>query len=146
MKKGIQGMVALAAGLVVLVGCAATKSAQGEAAARRDVLYTCNCGPECTCNAVSTRPGKCPCGTEMKWGHVVKVEGDEALLCTCGKGCTCALDASDPTKCACGKPIKRVSLKGSGVYFCNCGGSCTCNTVSDRPGTCRCGMPLKQAM
>jgi len=80
----------------------------------------------------------------MAWGHVVRVEGDEALVCTCAEGCTCKQDASDPTKCGCGKTLKRVSLKGTGIYFCNCGGSCACNTLSDQPGSCRCGMNLKQ--
>jgi hypothetical protein len=28
--------------------------------------YVCACGPECNCNAISQKPGKCPCGTEMK--------------------------------------------------------------------------------
>lgn len=27
--------------------------------------YVCNCGPTCTCNAISQNPGKCPCGQEM---------------------------------------------------------------------------------
>ena len=112
---------------------------------RKDVLYTCNCGPECKCNTVSTKPGNCACGQPMKWGHVVKIEGNEALLCTCKEGCKCSgLDPKDPAKCACGSPVKRVSLKGTGIYFCNCGGSCTCNTVSDSPGKCKCGMELKK--
>ena len=112
---------------------------------RKDVLYTCNCGPDCKCNTVSTKPGNCACGQPMKWGHVVKIEGNEALLCTCKEGCKCSgLDPKDPTKCACGNPVKRVSLKGTGLYFCNCGGSCMCNTVSDSPGKCKCGMELKK--
>lgn len=28
--------------------------------------YSCNCGPSCTCGAISQNPGHCPCGTEMK--------------------------------------------------------------------------------
>ena len=112
---------------------------------RKDVLYTCKCGPECKCNTVSTKPGNCACGQPMKWGHVVKIEGNEALLCTCKEGCKCSgLNPKDPTKCACGNPVKRVSLKGTGIYFCNCGGSCMCNTVSDSPGKCKCGMELKK--
>lgn len=112
---------------------------------RQDVLYTCNCGPDCKCNTVSTQPGECACGVPLKWGHVVKVEGDEALLCQCHEGCQCALDAEDPTKCACGNPVKRVSLSGKNIHFCNCGGACRCNTVSDQPGECKCGMQLKTA-
>jgi hypothetical protein len=64
-------------------------------------------------------------------------------LCTCKEGCKCQIDPQDKTRCGCGNPIKRVSLKGTGLYFCNCGGACACNTVSAQPGTCRCGMPLK---
>ena len=111
---------------------------------RRDVLYYCNCGPECKCNSVSTQPGNCKCDKPMKWGHVLKIEGNEALVCTCDEGCKCNLDRKDPTKCSCGKPVKRINLKGTGIYFCNCGGSCMCNTVSDKPGKCQCSMQLKR--
>jgi hypothetical protein len=125
---------------------AAAPAADTEApAARHDVVYVCACGPECTCNTVKTSPGTCTCGKELAWAHVVKIEGDEALLCTCDEGCTCSIDPADPSKCGCGKPIRRISLKGTGLYFCNCGGSCTCNHVSDKPGTCGCGMELKSA-
>jgi hypothetical protein len=115
-----------------------------EATARKDVLYSCNCGPECKCNTVSVAPGNCACGKPLVWGHLVRVEGDEALLCTCKEGCQCKIDPQDKTKCGCGNPVKRVSLKGSGLFFCNCGGSCACNTVSAQPADCRCGMGLKK--
>ena len=111
---------------------------------RNDVLYTCACGAGCDCNSVSKTPGNCRCGKPLAWGHVVKVEGSEALLCSCGEGCSCKQDAANPTQCACGKPLKRVNLAGTGLFFCNCGGSCTCNTISDAAGNCKCGMPLKQ--
>jgi len=111
---------------------------------RQDVLYYCNCGPECNCNSLSTHPGNCKCGQPMKWGHVLKIEGNEAIVCTCDEGCKCNLDRKDPTKCSCGKPVKRINLKGTGIYFCNCGGSCMCNTVSDKPGKCKCSMQLKR--
>ncbi|MBF0516244.1 MAG: hypothetical protein HQK97_03860 [Nitrospirae bacterium] len=106
------------------------------------ILYVCNCGDNCTCNTVSTKPGKCKCGTKLVAMHVVKIEGDEALLCTCGKGCTCKLDKDDPTKCGCGKPVKRVNIKG--MYVCGCPDGCACNTVSDKPGKCKCGTELKK--
>lgn len=112
---------------------------------RADVLYTCACGDGCNCNSMSKEPGNCSCGKPMAWGHVIKVEGDDALLCTCAEGCKCSIDPNDPSKCGCGEPVKRVSMKGTGMYFCNCGGSCTCNTVSDQPGDCGCGMKLKQS-
>ena len=111
---------------------------------RQDVLYTCNCGPECKCNSVGTKPGNCTCGQPLKWGHVVRTEGNDAILCTCAEGCKCSIDPKDPSKCGCGNPVKKVSLKGTGIYFCNCGGSCSCNTVSDSPGKCKCGMDLKK--
>ncbi|MCM2263783.1 MAG: hypothetical protein NDI73_01190 [Desulfuromonadales bacterium] len=120
--------------------CAAAPAAES---ARKDVLYSCNCGPECHCNSVSVAPGNCACGKPLAWGHLVRVEGDEALLCTCKEGCQCKIDPNDSTKCGCGNPIKRISMKGSGLYFCNCGGSCACNTLSAQPAECRCGMPLK---
>ena len=113
-----------------------------DAAVRNDVLYVCNCGPECECGSVSTEAGTCSCGTELVAVHMVKVEGSEALLCTCGDDCDCEINAEDETKCGCGKDIRRVSLEGSGIYYCNCGGSCTCNFVSDQPGNCSCGMEL----
>jgi len=128
--------------------CANLETGMGAAAqtdVRADVLYTCACGDGCHCNSMSKEPGNCSCGKPMVWGHVVKVEGDEALLCSCAQGCKCSIDPDDPSKCGCGKPVKRVSLKGTGMNFCNCGGSCTCNTVSDTPGNCGCGMKLKQS-
>ena len=33
---------------------------------RQDVLYYCNCGPECNCNSVSTHPGNCKKKAEHK--------------------------------------------------------------------------------
>lgn len=126
------------------------KSAAGMGAAtqgmeRPDVLYTCACGDGCSCNSMSKEPGNCSCGKPLAWGHVLKVEGDEAILCTCAEGCKCKIDPNDPNKCGCGEPVKRVSLKGTGLYFCNCGGSCSCNTLSAAPGACGCGMQLKQS-
>ena len=94
---------------------------------------------------MSKSPGTCSCGEELVWAHVVKVEEDVALLCTCTEGCSCSIDSADPSKCGCGAPLRRMSMKGTGLYFCNCGGSCTCNYLSATPGTCACGMELKTA-
>lgn len=124
---------------VVGVAFAATEEA------RHDVLYTCGCGSKCGCQTASLTPGKCGCGKPLIWGHVVKVEGNDALVCSCKENCTCKVDEKEPAKCTCGHELKRVSLAGTGVYFCNCGGSCTCNHLSDKPGKCHCGMELKQA-
>jgi len=149
MKTGYALKLFVILGFLLLVaGCAQKQVADTPAAGeetRQDVLYTCNCGPQCNCNSVSTKPGDCACGNPLKWGHVLKVEGNEAILCQCAEGCRCAgLDPNDPSKCACGTSVKRVNLAGTGIYFCNCGGSCYCNTVSDKPGKCKCGMNLKK--
>ena len=111
---------------------------------RHDVLYTCSCGPQCGCDTVSTKPGKCACGMELKWGHVLKTEKTEVILCQCPEGCRCYGLDNREYYCNCGFPIKRVDLAGTGIYFCNCGSSCYCNTVSDKPGKCRCGADLKK--
>ena len=130
--------------LLALSGCAAKQTASTQVD-REDVLYTCNCGLQCNCNSMSTQAGNCACGNPMKWGHVLRIEGNEALLCQCAEGCSCGgLDPKNPNKCMCGTPIKRVNLEGTGIYFCNCGGSCSCNTVSESPGKCKCGMNLKK--
>lgn len=129
----------------LFTGCASMQSASSSSSERHDILYSCNCGPQCNCNTLSTKPGKCACGVPLKWGHVLKIEGNEAILCQCEEGCQCGgLDAKDPTKCLCGTAVKRVNLEGSGLQFCNCGGSCFCNTVSEKAGQCKCGMKLKK--
>lgn len=137
-------LITMISGLLVLSLAAPIVHGEETETERRDILYSCACGPECDCNAVSTEPGQCACGKDLEAGHVVKIEGDEALVCTCGADCTCELDDEDPTKCGCGKTIKRVNLAGTGIYFCNCDSSCTCNTVSKEPGDCKCGMKLKK--
>lgn len=131
--------------LLLLFAGFTAKLSQAADEARRDVLYTCACGDKCNCNTVSTSPGNCKCDKPMKWGHVLRSEGNEVLLCQCDEGCTCKLDPKDPSKCGCGKAVKRVNLTGKDIYFCNCGGSCGCNTVADKPGKCKCGMDLKKA-
>lgn len=136
--------VLIVVSLSFLASCASTHTCH-HGVEKRDIIYFCDCGADCKCDKVSKEPGKCGCGKDMVGGHVLKIEGDEALVCVCGPDCTCKLDPNDPAKCGCGKTVKRVSLKGTGLYFCNCGGTCFCNTVSDKPDTCKCGMPLHQA-
>ena len=146
--KGVKKMKTIRILLFMALSAVMLYAFMGSAKAdeqRQDVLYYCNCSPDCHCNSVSTKPGDCKCGKPMKWGHVLKIEGDEALVCTCAEGCKCSLDPKDPSKCGCGQSVKRISLKGTGVYFCNCGGSCMCNTVSDSPGKCKCNMDLKKS-
>jgi len=31
-----------------------------------EAKYVCNCGKKCDCDTISQKPGKCPCGKEMK--------------------------------------------------------------------------------
>ena len=148
--KRLATLVALIAATFVLGACLHGPrhhgpEGMGAAPAAGSAIYWCNCGPECKCNAVATKPGKCGCGKEMAGGHVVRVEGTTALVCTCGPDCKCAIDPKDPAKCGCGQPVRKIDLKGTGIWFCNCGGACGCNTLADQPGTCKCGMPLQQA-
>ena len=134
-------LMALACALM-LVSCKTTGPAAKSAS--NDVLYVCGCGPECQCKTASTRPGKCGCGHDLIVGRLKKIDLEVALLCMCASDCKCALDPKDATKCGCGKPLRKVSLTGTGIYFCNCGASCTCNTVSEKMGWCKCGMQLKK--
>ena len=146
--KGVKKMKTIKILLFMMLSAVMLYAFMGSAKAdeqRHDVLYYCDCGPECHCDSVSTKPGNCKCGKPMKWSHVLKIEGDEAIVCTCAEGCKCTLDPKDPSKCGCGNPVKKISLKGTGIYFCNCGGACMCNTVSDSPGKCGCGMDLKKS-
>lgn len=150
MKRTVT-LLALLAATLVLGACRhgghmqRGPGATGGAPAGGSAIYRCDCGPDCGCKSVSTKPGLCSCGKELAGGHVIYTEGNTALVCPCGPDCACALDPKDRTKCGCGKPVKRVNLEKTGIWFCNCGGSCGCNTVADRPGRCRCGMQLHQA-
>jgi len=131
-------------GLVLLLGAAAIAAEKGAevSAPRTDVLFTCACGPECSCPTASVKPGQCKCAKPLAWGHIVKMEGADAFVCSCKEGCTCKLDPKDATKCGCGEKLKKVSLKGTGLYACACGPTCPCNTVSSKAGKCGCGKDL----
>lgn len=156
MKKSHVLMLVVCVAMIGVLGCSKTETVaetemavdtapvveETESAERHDVVYACNCGPECDCGSISSEAGNCSCGSELAAAHVVKVDGHDAKLCTCADGCDCEIDAEDETKCACGADLKTVSLEDSGLYFCNCGGSCTCNFVSAEPGKCACGMEL----
>jgi len=132
-------IVAVSAGMVLT---AAGEKSSTETAVQGSVLYVCNCGEQCKCNTVSTKPGKCSCGQDLAPMHVLKIDKDQAALCTCGKDCSCKISETDPTKCGCGKPVRMASLKG--LYVCNCGAGCSCNTISDTPGKCKCGNDLRK--
>ena len=140
--SGCSGSDPVAETETIVEPAAITTAEMAEAPARHDVVYVCGCGSDCACGSISTEPGNCDCGSALEWAHVVKVEGNDALLCSCAEGCDCTIDATDDTKCSCGAEVRRASLEGSGLWFCNCGGSCTCNFVSSEPGACSCGMDL----
>ncbi|MEW6738842.1 MAG: hypothetical protein AB1325_02910 [Nitrospirota bacterium] len=145
MKKTFLSTLIFLFTVTVLTGFVFAEGKKAKAAkstSASNILYVCNCGPECKCNTVSTKTGKCACGAELVPMHILKIENDEAILCTCGKDCTCKLDPNDPSKCGCGKQVRRVSIKG--MYACSCGAGCECNTVSDKPGKCKCGADLKK--
>ena len=104
--------------------------------------YVCNCKDDCTCNFVSSKPGKCNCGSELAAMHLLAIEKSNGIFCRCGGDCACERSKDDPSKCGCGKTVKTVGLKGK--YVCSCGPDCNCGTISDKPGKCHCGKDLKK--
>ena len=130
--------------IIILAACAGMRETAQDSG-RNDVLYTCSLGNECMHHSVSTQTGKCVCGAPLKWGHVLRVQGNVAVLCRCAKDCNCSgLDMKNPAHCGCGSKVHLTHLKDKKVYFCNCGGGCFCNHVSKKPGKCKCGMHLKK--
>ena len=89
----------LVLGLVSLLGaCAGVQTS--ERSDRQDVVYTCNCGPQCQCNSMSTEPGNCACGSPMKWGHVIKVEGARLCFANARKDASAASTRKTPPSAA----------------------------------------------
>ncbi len=132
--------------VIVAVGVLFLVAAIGMIAAadKGKVYHVCNCKDDCKCDFVSSKPGKCKCGSELIEMHVLAIEKGVGIFCRCGEKCTCERSKSDPSKCGCGKPVKMVGLKGK--YICSCGTSCNCGTISDVPGKCHCGKELKQVI
>ncbi len=64
MKKGKVAVFCLV--LSLLVAGAFMVSAKAAKQERQDVLYTCDCGPQCNCNSVSIHPGNCKCSMDLK--------------------------------------------------------------------------------
>ena len=124
--------------------CVGYVAAQSDSSKSQEVVYSCNCGPDCKCNTTSNQPGKCTCGVPMKAGNVIAEENGEAILCQCGEGCKCGLSKDDQTKCACGKDVKRSGKADNKAYSCDCGAACMCNYTSEKPGKCNCGKALKK--
>jgi hypothetical protein len=96
----------------------------------------------CKCDYVSSKAGKCTCGTGLVAMHLLAIEKGSGVFCRCGDKCTCERAKDDPKKCGCGKSVKMVGLKGK--YVCNCGPDCKCLTISDKPGKCTCGKTLQK--
>jgi len=138
MKKTLIFLIAL----TFIIGTVSISAAKKGRDGKRSGYYVCNCGPECKCDSISKKPGKCTCGKEMTKMHLLAIEGDTALFCTCGGGCECKINPDDKTKCGCGNPVKTVSLKGK--YVCACGADCKCAAISDKPGKCKCGNEMKK--
>jgi hypothetical protein len=88
-------------------------------------VYACNCGPECPCNTIANKPGKCVCGTEMVKAKVVKVEKGKVMLLAEGWK-------------------KFRPFKTTAKYVCACGPECNCDAISQKPGKCPCGMEMKK--
>jgi len=106
------------------------------------VYYVCNCKDDCKCDFVSSKAGKCKCGSALVAMHVLAIEKGTGVFCRCGGDCSCERSKSDPGKCGCGKSVKMAGLKGK--YICSCGPDCNCGTIADKPGKCHCGKDLKQ--
>jgi hypothetical protein len=139
--KSVTSILALACA-VLAASCSSTTTAHR--GSKGGALYLCGCGADCNCATVAVKPGKCGCGKDLVAVHPLKIEAGSVVACSCSGDCKCTLNTQDPTKCGCGKPIRKASLKGSGLYYCGCGGTC-CATISDKPGKCDCGKDLKKA-
>jgi len=158
-RVGFGPAATLLVGLALLAGCAsgggqaAAPAAAPAAAAKPGTVvagpakaapgykYVCSCGPSCTCDTSSNKPGTCGCGKPLTYKKVLKEDSFCYWVCSC-PGCACdALSKDDPFKCGCGKPLQAIAKKGR--YACACGAECDCGTVSQNPGTCACGKPLK---
>lgn len=98
-RHQLRGFLVGACAALLAAGCILIQPAYAADAQRHDVLYSCSQGK---CSTASIKPGNCACGLPMKWGHVIKVEGNEAILCQCGEGCKCSgLDPKKTGTCVC---------------------------------------------
>jgi hypothetical protein len=76
-----------------------------------DFVTVCKPGKGCGRFETATKdPKECKCGAEEEQLHVLKVEGDVAVLCQCGGGCACELNKENPYLCGCGTPVKVVRI------------------------------------
>ncbi len=108
------------------------------------VLYVSSCA-DCTRVVVSRDSGSCACGKDLVAMHVLKQEGNEAVLCACGKDCSCTIDEKNPLQCGCGKPVRKVSLTADQTSAPCKGGSENCpRSATDKPVGCgKCSKPCR---
>lgn len=119
-------MISVALGVVLLLAVAGLSFADepGKLDLKvGDQLFVCGCGPDCKCDTMARKPGKCVCGKPMVQGTVTKVEAGTAMIKT-DKG--------------------EQLFKTVGLYACACGKGCDCNTISQKAGKCVCGKAMKK--
>jgi hypothetical protein len=76
-----------------------------------DFISICKSGKSCgKFETGSKDAAECKCGAETEQLHVLKLEGDVAVVCQCGGGCACDLNAKNPYLCGCGTPVKVVRI------------------------------------
>jgi hypothetical protein len=108
MRKAIVLLVVLI-GLVAFAGLAAL--AADNEIKKGEFVSVCKPGTECgKVETAAKDPKGCKCGAEAEQLHVLKTEGDVAVLCQCGGGCACDLNAKNPYLCGCGRPVKIVRI------------------------------------
>jgi len=108
MKKSIV-VIVLLIGLTAYLGFA-TWATQNPIK-QGDFISVCKPGKDCgKFETGALNPDGCKCGTEKEPLHVLKIEGEFAVLCQCGGGCACDLNAKNPYLCGCGNPVKVVRL------------------------------------
>lgn len=108
MKKTFIIMVVVLA-LVAFLGL--TTWAADNGVKKGDSVSVCKAGKGCGKFETAAKDAKdCKCGAESEQLHVLKVEGDVAVLCQCGGGCSCDVNAKNPYLCGCGSPIKAVRI------------------------------------
>jgi hypothetical protein len=76
-----------------------------------DFVTVCKAGKACGKFEVAAKEAKdCKCGAVKDKMHVLKIDGDVAVLCQCGGMCACELHPKNPYLCGCGTPVKVVKL------------------------------------
>lgn len=108
MKRAFMAAVAVAVA-VVLYGFASW--AEETAIKEGDFVTVCKTGKKCGKMELGVlNPKDCKCGAYGEKMHVLKVEGEVAVLCQCGGMCSCDLNEKNPYLCGCGSPVKVVRI------------------------------------